>query len=88
MPDRTVVIKSPQEIAVMREAGRINALALQTVRELIRPGVATGDLDQAILRHVNIGHQNQLAVQSGEHFVQRQRLGRCTRETIQESTTC
>jgi len=31
----------------MREAGRINALALQTVRELIRPGVATGDLDQA-----------------------------------------
>src|SRR3990172_6062722 len=47
MPDRTVVIKSPQEIAVMREAGRINALALQTVRELIRPGVTTGDLDQA-----------------------------------------
>src|SRR4030066_1320605 len=47
MPDRTVVIKSPQEIAVRREAGRINALALQTVRELIRPGVATCDLDQA-----------------------------------------
>jgi methionyl aminopeptidase len=47
MPDRTVVIKSPPEIAVMREAGRINALALQTVRELIRPDVTTGDLDDA-----------------------------------------
>lgn len=31
----------------MREAGRINALALQTVRELIRPDVTTGDLDDA-----------------------------------------
>ncbi len=31
----------------MREAGRVNALALQTVREMIRPGVATIDLDTA-----------------------------------------
>ncbi len=31
----------------MREAGRVNALALQTVREMIHPGVATIDLDTA-----------------------------------------
>jgi methionyl aminopeptidase len=47
MQDRTVVIKSPPEIALMREAGRINALALRTVRELIRPGATTGELDEA-----------------------------------------
>jgi methionyl aminopeptidase len=47
MSDRSIVLKSPQEIAVMREAGRINALALQAVRELISPGVTTGELDQA-----------------------------------------
>ena len=47
MQDRTVVIKSPPEIAVMREAGRINALALLTVRKLIQAGVTTGELDDA-----------------------------------------
>lgn len=31
----------------MREAGRINALALNTVREMIRPGITTGELDEA-----------------------------------------
>lgn len=31
----------------MREAGRINALALQTVREMVRPGITTADLDAA-----------------------------------------
>ena len=30
----------------MREAGRINALALQMVRELIRPGISTAELDK------------------------------------------
>jgi len=45
--DRSIYIKSEQEIAIMREAGRINALALQATRELIRPGVTTADLDAA-----------------------------------------
>ena len=31
----------------MREAGRLNALALATVRELIRPGITTAELDAA-----------------------------------------
>ena len=47
MSDRAVVIKSQQEIELMRQAGRVNAKALQAVRELIRPGVITADLDKA-----------------------------------------
>jgi methionyl aminopeptidase len=31
----------------MREAGRINALALDTVQKMIRPGITTGELDAA-----------------------------------------
>lgn len=45
--ERNVVIKSPQEIELMREAGRVNALALEVVRKLIRPGIATAELDEA-----------------------------------------
>lgn len=43
--ERSVVIKSVQEIEVMRESGRINALALEAIRQAIRPGVTTGELD-------------------------------------------
>lgn len=45
--ERNIVIKSVHELEIMREAGRINALALQATRELIRPGVTTLELDQA-----------------------------------------
>lgn len=45
--DRNIVIKNQAELALMREAGRVNALALATVREMIRPGIATADLDAA-----------------------------------------
>src|SRR4030065_2154444 len=44
--DRPIVIKSLPEIDLMRAAGRINALVLATVRDMIRPGIATGDLDK------------------------------------------
>jgi len=43
--DRNIVIKSKAELALMREAGRVNALALAAVREMIAPGVVTADLD-------------------------------------------
>ncbi|NLG71159.1 MAG: type I methionyl aminopeptidase [Chloroflexi bacterium] len=43
--DRNIVIKSPAEIALMREAGRVNALALDAVRKAIAPGVTTAELD-------------------------------------------
>lgn len=45
--ERNIVIKSDAELALMREVGRLNALALITVREMIRPGVATIELDVA-----------------------------------------
>jgi methionyl aminopeptidase len=40
-----IVIKSPAEIALMRESGRIVALALEAVRAQIAPGVTTSELD-------------------------------------------
>jgi len=45
--ERNVVVKSDKEIAIMREAGRINALALAAARALIAPGVTTAELDAA-----------------------------------------
>jgi len=45
--DRDINIKSPTEMVLMREAGRVNALALASVRELLRPGVTTADLNAA-----------------------------------------
>jgi methionyl aminopeptidase len=41
-----IIIKTREEIAVMREAGRITALALDAVRRAIRPGVSTAELDK------------------------------------------
>jgi methionyl aminopeptidase len=43
--DQSVVIKSKAEIALLREAGRVNAVALAAVLEMLRPGVTTADLD-------------------------------------------
>jgi methionyl aminopeptidase len=45
--DRDIVIKSTAEIALMREAGRVNAEALTAVRELLQPGNTTADLNAA-----------------------------------------
>lgn len=43
-----IVLKSADEIQLMREAGRIVAQAHALVRELIRPGLTTLDLDRAV----------------------------------------
>jgi methionyl aminopeptidase len=43
---RRVVLKSKEEIELMRQAGRIVAKALETIRKAAKPGVTTGDLDQ------------------------------------------
>jgi methionyl aminopeptidase len=40
-----IVIKSPAELAIMREAGRTTAAALRAVADAVRPGVTTGELD-------------------------------------------
>lgn len=44
---RQIHIKNPAEIALMRAAGRINAMTLAAVRELIKPGTTTADLNAA-----------------------------------------
>jgi methionyl aminopeptidase len=41
-----VIRKSPEELMIMREAGRITALALQAMREAIQPGISTLELDR------------------------------------------
>lgn len=51
--EHNVVIKTPAEIEIMRAAGHINALALDTVRQVIRPGISTADMDataEAVIR--------------------------------------
>ncbi|HBX70005.1 MAG TPA: type I methionyl aminopeptidase [Chloroflexi bacterium] len=45
--ERGVVIKTTEEVEIMRQAGRINALALDTVRKMVRPGITTAALDAA-----------------------------------------
>ena len=44
--ERNIVIKSKDELKLMREAGRVNALALQAVKESVKPGVTTRKLDE------------------------------------------
>ncbi|MFN8450435.1 MAG: type I methionyl aminopeptidase [Anaerolineae bacterium] len=41
-----IYIKTPDEIRIMREAGRIVARAHQAMREAVRPGVTTAELDR------------------------------------------
>jgi methionyl aminopeptidase len=44
-----IVLKSPREIALMRQAGRVLVTAMRICRdELVRPGVSTLEIDQAV----------------------------------------
>jgi methionyl aminopeptidase len=47
-----VIIKSTQEIAVMREAGRILAAVIAALVKEVRPGVTTGELDSVAVREL------------------------------------
>lgn len=44
---RQIHLKSPEELKIMRDAGRINAEILATVKSMIQPGVSTADLNAA-----------------------------------------
>lgn len=44
---RQIHIKSPAELQIMREAGRINASVLAAVKERLKTGVSTADLNAA-----------------------------------------
>jgi len=41
-----VLLKSPQELQKMRQAGRIVAKVLELMKEQVRPGITTGELDE------------------------------------------
>jgi methionyl aminopeptidase len=43
-----IKLKSPREIGLMREAGRVVAKALERVRAIAVPGVTTADMDEAV----------------------------------------
>jgi methionyl aminopeptidase len=45
--ERQINLKSPAELQIMREAGRINAEALAAARAAIRPGATTADVNAA-----------------------------------------
>ena len=51
----SITLKSAREIEAMRQAGRIVANALQTIREEVRPGMTTKEID-AIARREIMGH--------------------------------
>ncbi|MCZ6531062.1 MAG: type I methionyl aminopeptidase [Chloroflexi bacterium] len=42
-----VVLKSERELEAMREAGRVNALALSAAAAIVRPGITTSKIDEA-----------------------------------------
>ncbi len=41
-----IVLKSPREIALMREAGRVVAVVLETMGKVVVPGITTAELDR------------------------------------------
>src|SRR6201986_5291479 len=41
----TIAIKTPEQIAVMREAGLVVARTLRVLADAVRPGITTADLD-------------------------------------------
>jgi methionyl aminopeptidase len=48
-----VSLKTKEEIAKMRAAGRVVNLVLKTMGELVRPGVTTGELEDAAARLIS-----------------------------------
>jgi methionyl aminopeptidase len=47
-----VSIKTPQEIAHMREAGRLAAEVLEMIGPFVEPGISTGELDRICHNHI------------------------------------
>jgi methionyl aminopeptidase len=48
----TVSIKTPEEIAKMRIAGRMAAEVLELIGDYVKPGVTTGELDRICHEHI------------------------------------
>jgi len=47
-----IILKSPREVAQMREAGRVAAAVLEEVARKVRPGVTTAELDSVAVHEV------------------------------------
>lgn len=47
-----VIIKSAQEIALMRKAGRVLAAVIEALSQEVRPGITTGELDSVAAREL------------------------------------
>lgn len=43
-----IIIKSQQEIEIMRESGKVTAYILKALEDMIRPGVSTKEIDQFV----------------------------------------
>ena len=48
-----IIVKSPNEIEIMRQAGRIVAAVLEVLRRSIVPGITTGELDAITARELS-----------------------------------
>lgn len=48
MTHKGVILKTPDEIAMMRESGRVVAQALALVANIVKPGITTGEVDDAV----------------------------------------
>lgn len=51
-PDDPIEIKSPAELAIMREAGLVTAAALRAVADAVEPGISTAELDAVAEREI------------------------------------
>ena len=47
-----IVIKTPEEISLMRDAGRISAKALKLAGESIEPGISTLEIDEIVYDYI------------------------------------
>ncbi len=47
-----IKLKTPEEIELMKIAGRVTAEVLDIMREVIRPGISTGELDRIAEEHI------------------------------------
>ena len=47
-----IVLKTSRELAVMREAGRISAMALKVAGEAVEPGVSTWEIDRVARKYI------------------------------------
>ena len=48
-----IIIKSEHEIEMMREAGKVTGQILRELKDVIKPGISTMDIDQYVERRVN-----------------------------------